>query len=259
MSMPLEIRIVPALNDNYMYAVTDPQNGDTAVIDPSESEPIQALLKKESWKVRQIMATHHHWDHVGGLVALKETTGARVVVSRYDLSRIAGADEAVGETDVVRIGRFSASVLEIPGHTLGHVAYYFAEAGSVFCGDTLFSLGCGRLFEGTADQMWSSLSKLMALPDDTRIYCGHEYTVGHGAFVRSIDPANPALESFLKAAEDLRAEGKSTLPTTLGMEKRLNPFLRVADPAFRAQLGLSNATAAEAFAFVRKKKDSFGK
>jgi hydroxyacylglutathione hydrolase len=252
----LEIVQIPLLVDNYSYLLHDSATGQTAVIDPSEAQPILKELSQRGWKLDYIFNTHHHFDHVGGNQELKAQTHCKIIGSHHDHQRIPGIDQQVMEGNLIRLGHATAQVLEIPGHTIGHVAYWFQDSKAVFCGDTLFSLGCGRLFEGTPTQMWNSLRRLAYLPRDTQIYCGHEYTEANGRFALSIDPHNATLQAYCAHVAILRAEGRSTIPSTIEIEVAANPFLRA--PHLIEALGLGiNATPEEAFAELRVRKDHF--
>ncbi|HVS15986.1 MAG TPA: hydroxyacylglutathione hydrolase [Thermoanaerobaculia bacterium] len=252
----LEIEVVPVLSDNYSYLLHEPESGITAVVDPPVAAPVLERLERSGRTLAWILTTHHHGDHTAGNLELKEATGCRVAGPALERDAIPGIDLALSEGEVVELGAESATVLETPGHTRGHISYWFSGAGALFCADTLFALGCGRLFEGTAEQMWVSLSKLAALPDDARVYCGHEYTLSNARFALTVDPDNPALRARAAEVERLRAAGKPTVPSTLGLERATNPFLRAADPAIRARLGLEDASDAEVFAEIRRRKDA---
>lgn len=224
--MPLSVACVPVLQDNYVWLVHDEASGDTVVIDPGEAEPVLAAADARGWKISQIWITHWHGDHVGGLAAVKAATGARVTGPRAEAERIAGLDILVGEGDVVRLGPVDGEVLDTPGHTLGHVAYLLREAGLVFVGDTLFAMGCGRLFEGTPTQMWRNMERLAALPPETLAYGAHEYTEGNARFALTIEPDNQAVRERAEQVGIERAAGRPTLPTTIGAERATNPFMR---------------------------------
>lgn len=254
---PLEIALVPLLKDNYGYLLHEPKSGLTAVLDPSEAEPVLEAVAARGWRLSHILNTHHHGDHCGGNVELKAATGARVVGPAYDRARIPAIDEAVDEASGFQMGYARARVLFIPGHTRGHIAFWFEGSKALFCGDTLFSLGCGRMFEGDPVMMWGSLSKLRALPTETRIYCGHEYTEANARFALTVDPDNKALQARNTAVKALRAEGKPTIPSTLAEERAANPFLRADDPAMAQRLGLSGKPAHEVFGEIRRRKDQF--
>lgn len=255
--MTLEVHFIPALRDNYIYLLRDSQSAKTALVDPSEAQPALDELAARGWKLDYIFNTHHHYDHTGGNLELKAAFGATVVGPKADRDRIPGIDVELADGEDFRFGTRSARVLDIPGHTRGHIAFWFEADAALFCGDTLFSLGCGRMFEGTAAQMWASLSKLAALPKTTRIYCGHEYTLSNARFALSVEPENRMLQERAAAAEKLRAQGLPTLPSTLGEELLTNPFLRPHSPEIQASLGLPGAGPVAVFAEIRKLKDKF--
>jgi hydroxyacylglutathione hydrolase len=252
-----EIVAIACLKDNYAYLVFDRAAAVCAVVDPSEAAPVSAALAQRKLVLTHILNTHHHHDHVGGNLALKQATGAAIVGAANDCARIPGLDQGVGEGETFRLGTHEARVLEIPGHTSGHIAYWFEAARAVFTGDTLFLMGCGRLFEGTPAMMWASLTKLVALPDDTRIYCGHEYTLNNGRFALTLEPGNQALQARMKETEKLRTSGKSTVPATLALEKKTNPFLRAGSAKIRGTLGMAKASDVDVFAEIRRRKDAF--
>jgi hydroxyacylglutathione hydrolase len=253
----LEIAPVPLLKDNYAYLLHERASGLTGVVDPSEAEPVLEAAAARGWRLTHVLNTHHHHDHTGGNVALKQATGAKVVGPAYDRARIPAIDEAVDEASGYSFGQSRAEVLFIPGHTRGHIAFWFKESRALFCGDTLFSLGCGRMFEGDPIMMWSSLSKLRALPDETRVYCGHEYTEANARFALTVDPENAALKERARKVKALRAEGRFTIPSLLGDEKAANPFLRADDPGLAKRVGKPGAAPAEVFGEVRRRKDVF--
>lgn len=253
----LEIEIIPVLSDNYVYLLHEPSAGATAVVDPAVAAPVLALLGEKGWTLNWILSTHHHGDHTGGNLELKEATGCQIAGPAGERDAIPGIDAELREGDRFSLGEAEALVLETPGHTRGHISYWFQGSDALFCADTLFSLGCGRLFEGTAEQMWTSMQKYAPLPDDARVYCGHEYTLSNARFALSVDPDNPALKERAAEVERLRAAGERTIPSTLGAERAANPFLRPDDPAIRRQLGMENASAAEVFAEIRRRKDNF--
>ena len=250
----MNVALVPCLADNYAYLVWD-GSGLCAVVDPSEPDPVRRALAERGLKLTHILNTHHHLDHCGGNLALKEEFGAQVVGPGKDRERIPGIDIGVDESAPWKFGSQSVKVLEIPAHTKAHIAFVFD--GFAFTGDTLFAMGCGRLFEGTPAMMWSSLSKLMTLADETKIYCGHEYTLSNGKFALTLEPGNAELHSRMKDVEALRAKGEPTIPSTMALEKKTNPFLRPGSAEIRATLGMQDADDVAVFAEIRKRKDSF--
>lgn len=251
----LTVELVPCLKDNYAYIVSDAGQGVWAVVDPSEPDPVIRALGDR--KLTHILNTHHHPDHTGGNLALKARYGAEVVGPAKDAERIPGIDAGVEEDKRWKLGGHEAQILEIPAHTKAHIAFHFPADGIVFTGDTLFAMGCGRLFEGTPDMMWASLSKLMTLPDTTRIYCGHEYTLTNGRFAQTVEPNNAELKSRMRYVESQRAQVKPTIPTVMGLEKRTNPFLRPNSPDIRKTLGLEKASDVQVFAEIRRRKDAY--
>ncbi|MGA3306076.1 MAG: hydroxyacylglutathione hydrolase [Stellaceae bacterium] len=252
----LEIRQVPVLRDNYVYLLREPETGSTAAVDPSVSGPVIAALDNLGWKLTHVINTHHHHDHTGGNLELKAHYGAIVVGPLADRARIPGIDVALAEGDTLRFGKEEAKVFDVPGHTRGHCAFWFPHSRALFSGDTLFLMGCGRLFEGTPAQMWNSLSKLKKLPGETRVYCGHEYTQANARFALTVEPGNKDLAARSKRVDDLRAQGKSTVPGTMAEELATNPFLRADDPALqKAQNAPGDAVAT--FAAIRAAKDNF--
>ncbi len=253
----LEIHQIPTRRDNYVYLLREPETGKVAAVDPSDADPVIAKLDALGWKLDEVLATHHHNDHVGGVPDLKDKYGCKVVGPRADRDRIPNIDVEVGDGDTYRFGAAEARVFDTPGHTRGHIAYWFPASKALFCGDTLFALGCGRVFEGTMDQMWTSLSKFDAVPDDTRVFCAHEYTQANARFALTVEPGNEALKARSAAIDRMRAEGKSTVPSLMGEERATNPFLRPKLPEFRAAVGMASASPAEVFAAVRTRKDNF--
>lgn len=255
--MPIEIRQIPCLSDNYGYLVRDRQSGAVASIDTPDPAAINRELNDAGWRLTHIFNTHHHFDHAGGNLALKEQWQCEIIGPRAEAARIPGIDHAVGDGDVVMLGNTKAVVFDTPGHTLGHIIYHFADDGAAFVGDTIFAMGCGRLFEGTPAQMWHSLTKIAGMPPETKLYCAHEYTKANAAFALSVDPENGALKKRAAEVDALRAENKPTVPTSVKLELATNPFLRAENPALQTAIGLSGASAVDAFAKTRALKDSF--
>lgn len=253
--MPAEIRQFLCATDNFGVLVHDPATGATASIDACEEAPIMAALQDAGWTLTDILVTHHHDDHVAAIPALKARTGARVTGPAHDRDRIADLDVVLRAGDTVSVGTLVAHVIETPGHTLGHIAYSFPADRLLFAGDTLFAMGCGRLFEGTPADMMRSLDRLAALPDDTTVYCGHEYTLSNARFALKVDPDNAALQARVAEVEALRAAGRVTLPTTLGLEKATNPFLRADNAAIAATLGLAGQSRLAVFTELRERKN----
>lgn len=254
----LEIVSVPVLSDNYAWLAHEPDSGATAAIDPAVAGPVLDAARCRGWRISHILNTHHHGDHTGGNLELKRECGAVVVGARKDAARIPGIDVEVAEGETFLLGYAAAMVFETPGHTLGHIAFWFPEPGALFCGDTLFSLGCGRLFEGTAAQMWASLSRLRDLPAETGVYPAHEYTQSNGRFARTVERANPALLAKIDKAGALRAAGRPSLPSTIGEERAANPFLRADIPAVARAVGMQpGGDPVLVFAELRRRKDAF--
>jgi hydroxyacylglutathione hydrolase len=255
--MAAEIRLFPCLTDNFGALIHDPATKATASIDAPEAAPILKALEREGWTLTDILITHHHHDHVGGVAELKQKYGCRVVAPHDKSARIANVDQRVGQGDVVKVGGLLARVLETPGHTLDHISYVFDNDKTLFAADTLFSIGCGRVIEGTHPMMWDSLLKLRALPDDFKLYCGHEYTAANIKFALSVEPDNAALQARAAEVTKLRAEGKPTVPTLLGEEKKANVFLRADEPSVAASVRMKGRSAAEVFGEVRERKNKF--
>lgn len=253
----LEIVQIPVLSDNYVYLIHASESGQTAVVDPAVSAPVLDGLKAKGWSLDYILNTHHHGDHVGGNEDLMRATGCTVVGPKADRARIPGITIEVGDGDVFDFGGHAARVFDVPGHTRGHIAYWFQDDAALFCGDTLFALGCGRLFEGTPAQMWASLGKFRGLPAETRVYCAHEYTEANARFALSVDPDNQALSRRYQDILALRAKDQPTIPSTLDEELSTNPFLRADAPALQAALGMTGADPVAVFAEVRSRKDHF--
>ncbi len=255
--MAVEIVTVPCLEDNYAYLVRDEATGKVAVVDAPEAAPIIRALDERGWKPEQIWITHHHADHVQGVEELRRRYGAKVVGHARDAHRLPRLDIAVEEGDVVELGETRARVLDVSGHTIGHIAYVIDEVPAAFTADSLMALGCGRVFEGTHKMMWESLSKLMALPPETKIYSGHNYGQANGRFALTIEPDNEALKERIARIRELDAKGAPIMPTTLAEELATNPFLRAREPSVKAALGMAGADDAAVFAEIRRRKDAF--
>lgn len=255
--MGLIVDLFAARSDNFGYLVHDQASGRTAAIDAPEAGPIREALDQRGWTLTDIFITHHHIDHVEAIAELKAAFGTRVVGPRDEADKIEGLDELVGDGDTLELGETRFAVMATPGHTLGHVVFYDAEGGHLFSADALFSLGVGRMFEGTPGPMWASLKRLRDLPDETLVYCGHEYTQSNAKFALSIDPDNAALKTRAAEVESLRAAGRPTIPFNLGEDKKANPFLRADAPELARHYGLDGADPADVFATIRKGKDNF--
>lgn len=255
--MPLTLVTVPCLSDNYAFLVHDPDSGRTALVDAPEADPIQAELAARGWALSDILITHSHHDHIGGVETLRNAYGARVVGFAGDTGRLPPLDLAVAEGDEIEVCRERVRVIEVPGHHAGHIAFHFPASGLAFTGDSLMALGCGRLFEGTPAEMWHSLLKLRALPPDTLVCSGHEYTQANGRFAATIEPENPDLISRLSDVDARRAAGEATVPSLLSTEIATNPFLRADLPQVAEAVGLAGADPVEVFAEVRRRKDNF--
>ncbi|MFD0857384.1 hydroxyacylglutathione hydrolase [Roseovarius aquimarinus] len=255
--MPFEIVTIPCLEDNYAFLAHDPAMNVTMCIDVPEAAPIKAVLERRGWTLGHVLLTHHHADHVQGLGALLADHPAEVIGAAADAHRLPPLDRAVTPGDEIAIGTQTGRVIDVSGHTVGHIAVHFPSSRAVFTADSLMALGCGRLFEGTPEQMWDSLSRLMALPEETIVYSGHEYTAANAKFALTVDPENPELISRSRQIETARSEGRPTIPSTLAEELATNPFLRAADPDIRERLGLRDAPDAAVFAEIRARKDAF--
>jgi hydroxyacylglutathione hydrolase len=253
--MSAQTHLFPCLQDNYGVLLHDPATGATAAIDAPEAAPVEAALKATGWRLTDILVTHHHADHTGGIAELKAHHRCRVVAPHGEAARIPLVDETVRENDKVRVGGLEGRVIETPGHTAGHISYVFPADKLAFVGDTLFSIGCGRVIEGTPEMMWQSLLKLRGLPDDTRIYCGHEYTKANIRFAKSIESSNSALNAREQEVEKLLAAHKPTIPSTIGEEKAANPFLRADVPEVAKSVGLAGQPAWKVFAEIRERKN----
>jgi hydroxyacylglutathione hydrolase len=255
--MPADVSLFLCLKDNYGVLLHDPETGATAAIDAPDSAPVEAALKAKGWKLTDLLVTHHHADHTDGIPALKQKHGCRVVAPQEVTAKYSFVDETVREGDKVKVGNLTGNVIDTPGHTAGHISYWFHNDSLAFVGDTLFSIGCGRVIEGTPEMMWDSLKKLRDLPDDTEIYCGHEYTLANIKFALTIEPNNGALQARAREAEQEIARKLPTIPTMLGDEKKENPFLRADIADVAAGIGMSGQPAAKVFAEIRERKNRF--
>ncbi len=255
--MPLELVTIPCLKDNYAYLLHDAASGEAALVDAPEAAPILAALAERGWALHQILLTHHHPDHVDGVAALVAATGARVLGAAADAHRLPPLDRALSDGDTVEVAGSLGHVIDVSGHTMGHIAFHFPADAVVFTADSLMALGCGRLFEGPPDTMWRSLTRLAGLPGETTVCSGHEYTLGNARFALTIEPANPALQARAAAVQAARSEGRPTVPSRLSEELATNPFLRAHLPALKAALGMEGASDVEVFAEIRRRKDVF--
>ncbi|MGR9043898.1 MAG: hydroxyacylglutathione hydrolase [Gammaproteobacteria bacterium] len=253
----LEVIQLPVLNDNYIYLLHEPVGGKTAAVDPALAQPVLDELIRRGWRLDFIFNTHHHGDHVGGNRELKLQTGCKIVGAKADGHRIPGIDIALLEGDHFKLGEADFTIFETPGHTRGHIVFYSADENLLFCGDTLFAMGCGRLFEGSAEQMWRSLKKLRDLPAETKVYCAHEYTLTNGRFALTVEPDNAALRARVLEVERLRSVDRPTVPSTIAQERATNPFFRADEPSVKAAMNRSDASALAVFTEIRKCKDVF--
>lgn len=253
----LHVERIAMLSDNYVYLLHEPNADLTGVVDPAEAGPILKLLEETGRRLDWILSTHHHADHTGGNLALKQATSCQIVGPKADQDRIPGIDLALAEGDLFEFGDEQALIFDTPGHTRGHISFWFKNSKALFCGDTLFALGCGRLFEGTPETMWRSLNKFKSMPDDTKVYCGHEYTQSNARFALTIEPDNQELTERAVLIEAMRAKNTPTIPTELGLERRTNPFLRAHQPAIRRALDMIDASDEAVFAEIRHRKDRF--
>jgi len=255
--MPAETRVFLCLKDNYGVLLHDPATGATAAIDAPEAAPVDAALSETGWRLTDILVTHHHADHTGGITELKKKHLCRVAAPRKEAPKIPDVDVTVREGDVVQVGSLVGRVLETPGHTAGHITYWFKEDKLAFAGDTLFSVGCGRIIEGNPEMMWNSLLKIRNLPADTQVFCGHEYTAANVHFALTIEAKNPALRARAEEVVRLTEQKKPTIPTTIQQEKSYNPFLRADLHSVAGAIDMEGATPAQVFAAVRARKDKF--
>jgi hydroxyacylglutathione hydrolase len=255
--MPADVSLFLCLKDNYGVLLHDPDSGATAAIDAPDAAPVEAALKAKGWKLTDILVTHHHADHTDGIPALKQKYGCRVVAPQEVTSKYPFVDETVREGDKVKVGKLTGNVIDTPGHTAGHITYWFHDDALAFVGDTLFSIGCGRVIEGTMEMMWNSLKKLRDLPDNTEIYCGHEYTLSNIKFALTVEPNNAALKARAEEAQQEVASRRPTIPTMIGNEKKENPFLRADIAEVAAGIGMAGKPAEQVFAEIRERKNRF--
>ena len=255
--MSLQLVTIPCLKDNYAYLIRDAETGAVAVVDVPDAAPILAALAERGWALTDILITHHHWDHIDGVEALRTATGARVWGAAADAHRLPPLDHALAPGDPVTIGSQTGQVFDVSGHTVGHIAYYFPTSALLFTADSLMAAGCGRLFEGTPDMMWASLSRLAALPPETIVCSGHEYTAANIRFALSLEPGNPALILRSEKVDAARRADRPTVPSTLSEELATNPFLRASLPQMKSAVGLPDAADAQVFAELRARKDRF--
>ncbi|WP_208352510.1 hydroxyacylglutathione hydrolase [Pseudaestuariivita rosea] len=255
--MPLEILTVPCRTDNYAFLIHNPDTDETALVDAPELAPIEAALEKHGWTLTDLLITHHHYDHVEAVQPLRQTYNCKVIGARADVERLPRLDHGVEDGDTLTICGAQCQVMDVSGHTLGHLAFYFPSSDAVFTADSLMALGCGRLFEGTPEQMWTSLSKLKALPPETMVYSGHEYTQANAKFALTIEPDNAALISRVEQIADLRRQNIPTVPSRLSDELETNPFLRADLPVVQDAIHMKEQGAAQVFAEIRRQKDNF--
>jgi len=257
--MPLSILTVPCLSDNYAYLIHNAETGDTAVVDVPEGAPILVALAARGWRLTDVLLTHHHWDHIDGLPDLLAglPTPPRIWGAAADAHRLPPLTHALHDGDTVTICGEEVQIFDVSGHTLGHIAFHFPTTHALFSGDSLMVMGCGRLFDGTPAQMWNSLQKLSALPDETRLFSGHEYTASNIRFALALEPAHPHLILLSQQVADLRSAGTPTVPTTLAQERKTNPFLRATNPDLQSALSMTGCADLDVFTEIRARKDKF--
>lgn len=255
--MPIELLTIPCLRDNYAYILHDSDTCEAVCVDVPEPGPVMAVLSARNWTLTHILLTHHHDDHIAGVAKVQAFSDAKIVGAAADAARLPPLDIAVAEGEVFKVLGTPVHVINVPGHTVGHIAFHLPETGHLFSGDSLMAGGCGRLFEGTPDQMWDSLQKMAALPPETLVCSGHEYTQSNLRFAHSLEPANEALISRIDAVDEARTDGRPSIPSSLAEELATNPFLRANLPDLKAAVGLPDATDAEVFAEIRARKDDF--
>jgi len=255
--MPLQIITIPCRSDNYAYLIRDEATGQVAVVDVPEAAPILNVLKDMGWQLDQILITHHHFDHIDGLEEVRKATSAKVYGATADKHRLPPLDVSLTEGDTFKLGNEVCDVLDVSGHTIGHIAFLFKGADAIFSADSLMALGCGRVFEGDFPMMWDTMLKFKALPDDTLVYSGHEYTVSNAKFALTVEPDNAELQARIKDIESKRANDIPTVPASIGLEKATNPFLRVDLAEVKTLIGMVSASDAQAFGAIRARKDKF--
>jgi hydroxyacylglutathione hydrolase len=253
----MEIVQIPALNDNYIYVIADTDTCECAVVDPAVVEPVWEVIREKGWVLTSILNTHHHFDHTDGNAELKARSDCDIVAFQGDMHRIENVDTPVKEWDIVKVGQFEAQIIEVPGHTDGHIAFWFDQENALFCGDTLFAFGAGRIFEGSMKRMWESLGKIKKLPGDTRVYCAHEYTVSNADFALQLEPENQDIAFRSKYVRHLRSEHKPTVPSLLSDELKTNPFLRTDQISLQKAVNTQGKPEHETFETVRILKNNF--
>lgn len=255
--MPLQIITIPCLSDNYAYLLRETDTGQVALVDVPEAAPVLGALKDMEWPLHQILITHHHADHIDGLDEVRAATGAKVYGAAADKHRLPALDFALSEGDSIKLGNETCDVIDVSGHTVGHIAFLFKGAEAVFSADSLMALGCGRVFEGDFAMMWNTLLKFKALPDETLVYSGHEYTLSNAKFALTIEPDNADLQARLEDIETKRTKSIPTVPASIGLEKSTNPFIRADLPEIKALMGMQEASDADVFGEIRTRKDNF--
>jgi len=255
--MTLSVITVPCLSDNYAYILRCNETGATAVVDVPDAAPIQAALTAKGWDLDYILITHHHFDHIDGVADLRGATNAQVIGAQADIHRLPPLDRAISDGDTFKLGNSTADIIDVSGHTIGHIAFWFRKDKSVFSADSLMALGCGRLFEGTQPMMWDTMQKFIAMPADTLVYSGHEYTASNAKFALTIEPNNPDLIARVDDIARTRERGEFTVPASIGLELATNPFMRANNPVVKAAIGMTDATDAASFGEIRSRKDNF--